>query len=212
MPVICPTITAEDPHAYREQMARVEAFAQRIHIDLADGEFAPTKLLGPAQIYWPENLVADLHVMYAKPHEQLETLISLKPNMVIVHAEAEGDMLAMLLELQSFGIKAGIALLPESAPEKYTELLGVADYILLFAGHLGYQGGEADMDVLKKIPAIMSCNPTAELGWDGGINAESVPLLLQQGVEVCNVGGFIQEADDPAAAYKQLVELLPPAE
>ena len=208
MPVICPTVTAEDPHAYREQVARIEPFAQRIHIDLADGAFAPTKLLGVAQIYWPENMVADLHMMYKKPKDELETLVSLKPNLVIIHAEAEGDLLGMLLELQSFGIKAGVALLPQTSAETYDELLGVADHVLLFAGNLGYQGGKADMGVLKKIPDIRAINPTAELAWDGGIDVENVPLLLEHGVEVLTVGGFIQHSDDPASVYKQLAAMI----
>lgn len=208
MAIICPTVTAEDPHSYREQVARIEPFAERIHIDLADGEFAPTKLVGPAQVYWPENLTADLHIMYTRPHEQLETLVSLHPNLVIVHAEAEGDVLGMLLELQSFGIKAGIALLPKTDVDDHADLISSADHVLLFAGNLGYQGGQADMNVLQKIPDIRAHNPTAELGWDGGINAENVPLLLQQGVEVFNVGGAVQHADDPAEAYKTLTALL----
>lgn len=208
MAVICPTITASNPHTYREQVARVEPFATRLHIDLADGEFAPTKLVGVAQVYWPESVIADLHIMYKRPKQELETIIGLQPNLVIVHAEAEGDLRGMLLELQSVGIKAGVALLKDSQPEEYQDLLSTADHILLFAGNLGYQGGTADMNVLKKIADIRMINPTAELGWDGGISPENVPLLLQQGIEVLNVGGYIHRADDPAAAYKSLTTLL----
>jgi ribulose-phosphate 3-epimerase len=208
MAVICPTITAENPHTYREQVARVEPFASRLHIDLADGEFAPTKLVGVAQIYWPETMVADLHIMYKRPQQELETIIGLQPNLVVVHAEADGDVRGMLLELQSVGIKAGVALLKDTEPEAHQDLLSTADHVLLFAGNLGYQGGSADMSVLKKIADIRMINPTAELGWDGGITAENVPLLLQQGVEVLNVGGYIHRADDPAAAYQSLTKLL----
>ena len=208
MAVICPTITAQDPHGYREQVAQVEPFAQRIHIDLADGSFAPTKLIGPAQIYWPEDMTADLHIMYTKPRDQLETLVSLRPNLVIVHAESDGDILGMLLELQSFGIKAGIGLLPKTDISEYEDLVSAADHVLIFAGNLGYQGGQADMTALQRIPDIRAINPTAELAWDGGITAENLPLLLQQGIEVLNVGSYIQHADDPAKAFETLNQLL----
>ena len=208
MAVICPTITAETPKVYREQVARVEPFAERLHIDLADGKFAPTTLLVPAQIYWPKTVIADLHVMFEEPQREFETLVSLKPNVVIVHAEAKGDLLGMLLELQSYGIKAGLALLADSAPEAYAKLIGVVDHVLLFAGKLGYQGAQADMHILKKIPLIKAINPTAELAWDGGITPENVPLLVEQGVEVLNVGGYIHTADDPKVAYESLLKLL----
>ncbi|MGD8374321.1 MAG: hypothetical protein PVI21_05715 [Candidatus Woesebacteria bacterium] len=208
MPIICPTITASDPHGYREQVAKVEDFSKRLHIDLADGSLAPAKLMNIAQIYWPEGSIADLHLMYKKPRSYIETAISLKPNMIVLQVESEGDMLGLVLELQSMGIKAGVALLPETELQKHENLISTADHVLLFAGKLGYQGGKADMNVLKKIPDISAINPTAELGWDGGINAENLPLLLSQGVEVFNVGGALQNADFPADVYKELNGLL----
>jgi len=208
MSIICPTVTATDPHSYREQMARIEPFAERVHIDLADGEFAPTKLVSPAQVYWPEHLTADIHIMYKRPHQELETLVSLHPSLVVIHAEADGDLLGMLLELQSFGIKAGIALLADSQVATFEELIGVADHILLFAGKLGYQGGMADMQVLQKIPDVRTINPTAELAWDGGIGIDNAPQLIDGGIDVLNVGGFIQDSENAAQAFKQLQAII----
>lgn len=205
--LICPTVLAEDAHAYREQMARLEPFAQRVHIDFADGDFA-ARSVSIAQAYWPEQLVADFHIMYRKPVEQLETIMSLKPNLVIVHVEAEGDLRGMLLELQAAGIKAGVALLKESRPQDHADIIGLADHILLFSGDLGKFGGKADFAVLRKVADVRASNPTAELGWDGGVNPENVPLLVEGGIEVLNVGGFIQHADDPVAAYNTLNGLL----
>ena len=42
------------------------------------------------------------------------------------------------------------------------------------------------------------------IGWDGGINADNVVELVRAGVEVLNVGGFIQHSSDPGAAYAKL--------
>lgn len=208
MAVICPTVLAEEPHAYREQMARIEPFAERIQIDLCDGDFTPNKTVNIAQIYWPESVIVDLHMMYRQPVTQLETVISLQPNLVIIHAEAEGDLRAMLLELKSVGIKTGVALLKGSSAEDHQDLLGIADHVLLFAGDLGHFGGVADMEVLKKIPDVRVINPTVELGWDGGVSIENAPLLVQQGIEVLNVGGFIQNSDMPEKAFKDLVTVV----
>lgn len=204
MAVICPSVTATDPHTYREQMARIEPFAKRVHIDFADGVFAP-QLINPIQAYWPESVVAaDLHLMFKKPSTQLETVISLNPNLVIIHAEADDDVRGMLLELQSSGIKAGIALLQATQPEDHLEAIVAADHILLFSGDLGHFGGTADLQMLRKIATIRGANPTAELGWDGGVTAESAPLLAEGGIEVLVSGGYIQRADDPAKAFETL--------
>ena len=207
MPVVCPTVTASDPHTYREQMARIEPFASRVHIDFGDGDFA-TRMVSIAQAYWPDNMIADFHVMYRHPYAQMETLISLKPNMVIVHAEAEDDILAMILELQAVGIKAGLALLKDTKPQDHIDGISHADHVLLFGGDLGHQGGAADMSVLSKATDVRAINPTVELGWDGGITAENAPLLIEGGIEVLNVGGFIQGADDPAEAYKAIQKVV----
>jgi ribulose-phosphate 3-epimerase len=207
MPVICPTVTADNPHTYREQMARIEPFAPRVHIDFADGEFA-AKMVNIAQAYWPEHMTADFHVMYKHPYAQMETIVSLKPNMVIVHAEAEDDILAMVLELQAVGIKAGLALLKDTKPEDHVDVISHVDHVLLFGGDLGHQGGTADMSVLAKAADVRAINPTVELGWDGGITAENAPLLTEGGIEVLNVGGFIQHADDPKEAYEQIAKSL----
>lgn len=204
MPVICPTVTAVNPHNYREQMARIEPFAPRVHIDFGDGEFA-AKMVGIAQAYWPDHMIADFHVMYKHPYQYMETIVSLKPNMVIVHAEAEDDMLAMVLELQAVGIKAGLALLKDTKPEDYADIISHADHVLLFGGDLGHQGGVADLTVLKKVANVRAINPTIELGWDGGVNSENAPLLIEGGIEVLNVGGFVQHADDPKEAYETIL-------
>lgn len=206
MSTICPCVTASDPHTYREQMARVEPFAERIHIDFADGKFAP-KLVDLDQAYWPEHIGADLHLMYRNPTEHLETIINLKPNLVIVHAEAEGDLLGMLLRLRQAGIKVGVALLKETQPEEHGALLAIADHVLIFSGDLGHFGGQADMKLLGKVAGIKSISPTAELGWDGGVNTENTPALTAGGIDVLDSGGFIQKSENPKQAYEDLAGL-----
>ncbi|HWZ65489.1 MAG TPA: hypothetical protein VNX65_01680 [Patescibacteria group bacterium] len=203
---ICPCVTATDPHIYREQMARIEPFASRVHIDFADGEFAP-KLVDLADAYWPEHIMADLHLMYSRPAQYFETIVKLKPNLVIIHAEATGDLPGLLLELRQAGIKVGVALLKDTQPEEHNTIIAIADHVLIFSGDLGHFGGQADLELLKKVADIKAINPTVELGWDGGVNTENAPSLIDGGVEVLDVGGFIQRAEDPKQAYNDLIEL-----
>ena len=46
MSVIAPAVLAENTIAYKEQMDRIAGFAERVHIDITDGEFAPTFTVG----------------------------------------------------------------------------------------------------------------------------------------------------------------------
>jgi ribulose-phosphate 3-epimerase len=204
---IIPCVTAIDAHGYREQMARVAPFAKRVHIDFSDGEFSPVKLVNPIQAYWPEGMLADLHLMVKDPTAHLETVISLNPQMVILHAESEGNLTAALLQLKALGIKTGVALLQDTAPETARPLIAEADHVLIFSGDLGHFGGTADMQLLRKVTQIRAINPIAEIGWDGGVNADNAAQLALGGIEALNAGGAIQRAEDPEATYKQLVEL-----
>ena len=208
MAIICPTITATDPHQYREQMERVEPFAKRVHIDLMDGQFAPTRSSGLDQIWWSPDIKADIHLMYQRPIEQLSALIKLRPHLVIIHAEAEDDQVHFANSLHKVGIRAGLALLQGTSVDSIKRIIKNFNHVLIFSGHLGYHGGEADLSLLTKVHEIQKLHPDIEIGWDGGINDKNAKQLAEAVVEVLNVGGFIQKAPDPKAAYAKLEAVL----
>lgn len=208
MAVVAPTVTAYDPHEYREQMTRIEQFAKRVHIDLMDGEFAPTKSPGLEHVWWPHHIKADIHLMYQRPDEQLNALIKLKPHMVIVHNEAHLHHMHFAAELHKHGIKVGLALLHDTPVEFAHQIMHSFDQVLIFSGHLGYHGGKADMALLDKVRYVKSHHPEAEIAWDGGINAENARLLADAGVNVLNTGGFIQKASKPEEAYAIMTSVL----
>ena len=207
--VICPSVTPSnpDPHVYREQIERI-GFAERVQIDLMDGVFAPNRNLSPIQVWWPDSMLADIHLMYQKPSEQLETLISLKPHLIILHIEADGNIEDYLSHIKRFGIKAGVALLADTPVEQAHGCIELADHVMLFAGKLGSFGGVADLSIAQKIAQIRAIRPDVEIGWDGGVNADNINILADAGVDVCAVGGFIQRNADPQTAYQQLLTLL----
>ncbi len=204
MAIICPTILAKDAHDYRRQLARVQTFARRLQIDLTDGVFAPVKTVGLSAIRWPAHARADLHLMYRNPLESLKAVVALKPHLVIVHAEARGDFIELARALHGHRIKVGLALLPETTVESIQPALEHIDHLLIFSGDLGHFGGTADLGLLAKVQAAKHRKPSLEIGWDGGINDKNVHLLAAGGVDVLNVGGFIQRASNPVAAYATL--------
>lgn len=201
---ICPTVLAGTPEEYRHQMARISQFATRVHIDLADGQFAPTKTIPIDQVWWPGGMRADLHVMYRKPFEHYKTFLSLAPQMVIIHAESDGNFLPFAELMHRHGIEVGVALKSESTVELIRPALDWIDYVLVFSGDLGHFGGQADLSLLSKVEQLRKLKPQLEIGWDGGINNTNATILARGGVDVLNVGGFIQHASDPRLAYGML--------
>lgn len=206
MAVICPTITATGPHEYREQMERIEPFAKRVHIDLMDGQFVPTTSPDLDQIWWHPELIADIHLMYQRPIEQLSALIKLRPHLVIIHAEAEGNHAHFADSLHEVGIRAGLALLQDTSVESVSRIIAKFNHILIFSGHLGYHGGEANLGLLDKVKQVRELHSEAEIGWDGGINDKNAKQLARAGVDVLNAGGFIQQAADAEQVFKKLTD------
>lgn len=202
---ITPTVTAENPHIFREQMERIANFALRVHIDLSDGSLAPNRLIDLDHIWWPGGVRADLHAMLEQPFEHVELYRSLGPQLVIVHAEAKGDFGAFAEIMHHHGIETGIALLPETDVETIVPGLELIDHVMIFSGKLGYFGGQADLGLLAKVRRLRELKPSLEIGWDGGINASNAPKLVEAGVTVLNVGGAIHRSPDPQAAYDMLV-------
>lgn len=210
MSIICPTVTptTTDPHEYREQLERVELLSNRLQLDFMDGDFASPRALGVAQAWWPAGTVADVHLMYRRPLEFIETLVSLHPSLVIVHAEADGDLRGMMEHLQGLGIKAGVALLQTTSVGSARNLIEIADHVLIFSGNLGRFGGTVDLRLLAKVSEIRAIKPNIEIGWDGGANETNIRQLSDGGIDVINVGGAIQRAPDPVGAYQHLKQLM----
>lgn len=188
-------------------MERIVPFAERIHIDLMDGDFAPTKSPPLEHIWWPPGIKADIHLMYRKPMDYLEHLEKIKPNMVIIHAEAEAEHMHFASLLHKAGIETGLAILRGTPVKQIEQIMHSFDQILIFSGKLGYHGGSADLALLSKIDEIRDYHPNAEIAWDGGINEHNARQLIKAGIDVLNVGGAVQKSEKPAVAYATLKAL-----
>lgn len=203
MTTVCPTVTAYDLNEFKSQLSQL-MFAPRLHIDLMDGQFAPTKSPSLADIKLPAHKTCDIHLMYQKPMDYLQELESLNPNMVIIHNESEVHHMHFAAELHRRGIKAGLALLADTPVSYAEQVMHSFDYVLIFSGHLGYHGGQADLGLLDKVRQVRQIHPDAEIAWDGGINDQNAKQIADAGVDVLNVGGFVANSDDPQKAYDKI--------
>ncbi|HVW23369.1 MAG TPA: hypothetical protein VHB51_02725 [Candidatus Saccharimonadales bacterium] len=208
MAMICPTITAFDTATFKLQIEQVRGFAKQIHIDLMDGQFAPTQSPPLSEVWWPHELVADIHLMYQKPMDYIDQLIKLKPRLVVIHNEAEVHHMDFAAKLHAHDIEVGLALLQDTPVEWAHQIMHSFDHVLIFSGDLGRHGGTADLSLLDKVRYVREHHPDAEIGWDGGINADNARALVTAGVQILNVGGFIQQSDNPSNAYAKLEEVI----
>lgn len=209
MAIVTPTITTDDPHEYRAQMELIASYSEGVHLDFSDGVFAPTNLLPIDKAWRSDDLITHVHVMCQKPLELVDDIIQLEADLVILHSEAD-DVVECLEVLQESGMRTGIALLPETSLADLKELEAdeLFDHILVFGGHLGYQGGKADLDQLIKVKKLKEEYPDYELSWDGGVTEDNIVEIKAAGVDVINVGSTLRNAEEPKKTYKQLSSLV----
>src|SRR6185437_8699058 len=117
---------------------------------------------------------------------------------------AEGRFLDFATFAHRYGIEVGVALLPRTPVDAIAPALGVIDHVLIFSGDLGHFGGHTNMQLVNKVHQLRQLKPQLEIGWDGGVNEQNALELVRNGVDVLDVGGAIQRASDPMAAYAKL--------
>lgn len=201
---IVPTILTDNKQDYRAQAEKINVFTRRVQIDVTDGVFAPESL-DITNVWWPKNWEADLHLMAANPSQHMDTILKLGPSLCILHAEASEDLMPSFQALKDAGIKTGLALLPSTYPGLVKPYIELVDHVLVFAGQLGVQGAPADLMQMEKIPLIRNMKPELEIGWDGGANMTNIRALAHADLDVINVGSAISRAENPAAAFQELV-------
>lgn len=202
MSIICPTITAKTKKDFKNQANLVSGFATRVHLDLADDEFAP-KLVDIKKIWLP-NITTDIHLMYEFPGRIIEDLIKLKPNLIIIHYESDANFRDISNMLRASNIKFGVALLQQTDVEVLTQFRNIIDHVLIFSGNLGFFGGNLDLELTHKAGEIKKLNSAIEIGWDGGINLSNAKILSDNNIDVLNVGGYIHNSKNPKLAYNSL--------
>ena len=207
-PIVCPAILASSADEYKKQIEQTVHAPVRLHIDLTDGSLTPHSTIRPDEVWWPGGMLADLHVMYKNPFEHTELLMDLGPQLIIVHAEAEGEFVKFAKEAHRRGIKVGVALQAQTPVSLILPALELIDHVLIFSGSLGSFGGSADLSLLHKVKELHAKKPSLEIGWDGGVNADNIRHIAKAGVRVLNSGGFIQKNDDPVRAFHQLSEAI----
>ena len=204
MATVVPTILATTPDEYGTMLELAEGLSQRVHVDICDGRFADNKTIGLAQVQVSAGVELDLHLMLQNPLEQLETALSLKPHLIIFHAESTGDVAGAMAHTRDLGVRAGVAVLPQTSVETARPLIEHADHVLIFTGQLGHNGGQFQSDQLARISDVRQLRPAAEISVDGGVNDRNAALIALQSVDVLYTGAFLQQAEDPAAAFESI--------
>lgn len=215
MITIYPGITTENKDEFVRIFNKLRGTAPVLAVDISDGVFVPTKLLGVEEIQSASNQMFQVHLMVYKPEEVIVPLLNM-PNVesVIFHIEATDPDLVhkdgvnktqkIIDTIHQAGKQAGIALNPETSVDSIEPFVGQADFIQFMTVYPGAYGGEFQSSVLDKVRCFHVLHPEMPIEIDGGMNPNTVPLAVKAGATMIESGSYIMNSDDPAKAIAEL--------
>ncbi|MBI2063094.1 MAG: ribulose-phosphate 3-epimerase [Candidatus Yanofskybacteria bacterium] len=206
---IIPAILVKNREELLEKIAAMEAHAERVHLDIADGIFVPNMtILGFEEMESLDtNLKFEVHLMVSKPENHIVRWLETPADKFIFHIEATNKSQEVIDAVKEADKTIGIALNPQTPIAKIEPFIDQIDFVHFMTVEPGFYGGKFVDTVIDKIKDFHFYYPDKTVEVDGGITPETAPKLIEAGVNMFVVGSYIWEGKDQAEAIKKLKEI-----
>jgi ribulose-phosphate 3-epimerase len=212
--LVAPSILAADFSRLEAEIHRAEeAGADWLHLDIMDGHFVDNNSFGPcvvATVRKHTQLPLDVHLMIEHADHYVPRFLEAGANSITVHVEPEAkhDVAETLSAIRAAGCGVGLTLNPATPFEAVEPHLPNIDLLLVMTVHPGFGGQAFRPAMMEKVKRARDWREAQKAGLhievDGGINAETAKLSIENGANILVAGTSIFRAGDYAKAIAQL--------
>jgi ribulose-phosphate 3-epimerase len=211
---LAPSILSADFARLAEQVsAAVQGGATVIHFDVMDGHFVPNLTIGPPVLKSLRKAVQvpiDCHLMIEDPDLYIPAFAEAGANWISVHQEASVHLNRTLNLIKSHGCLAGVVINPATPAEALSEVLDIADYVLVMSVNPGFGAQKFIPSVLDKVRKLVAMRNATRTNFriemDGGMALDTIGDAIRAGVEIVVAGNAVFGHGDPAQNARELLK------
>jgi ribulose-phosphate 3-epimerase len=183
-----------------DDMQRIASHCDILHVDVADGHFAP------ALLFFPDLVAALRKVTRAPIHTHLMAADGILLDQIMQFADAGSDLISIHAENANIGdaldllekrkIPAGLVLKVDTPLEVLPLYLPRLRFVTLLGTAIGIKGVGLDPRATGRLTAARALIAAAQLphrvvlASDGGNREQTLPLLRQAGAETVVLGSL----------------------
>jgi len=212
--IVSPSLLAADFGNLEKDISMVNrSKADWLHLDIMDGVFVPNISFGFPVIEFVKKISEkplDVHLMIVDPDRYIIRFRDAGASILTVQYEACVHLQRTVTEINSLGMKAGVAINPHTPVSHLKNILPFVDMILIMTVNPGFGGQSFIMESYNKInelrEMIDSGGYKVLIEVDGGINTKNARKLIEAGVNVLVAGNSVFGSTDPEETIRMLKE------
>ena len=211
---VSPSLLAFDFRFLDQEIKRIiKGKADRIHLDVMDGNFVPNISFGFSILEAIKDypIFKDVHLMINNPLQYVDKCIMCNADLITFHIESlkyKKDVKELINKIHNRSVAVGISIKPNTPVEAIIPFLKDLDVVLVMSVEPGFGGQkfmESSIEKIKKLNQIIEENGyDCLIEVDGGINQETANLVKEAGADILVAGSYIAKSESISKAIKSL--------